>query len=154
MDRRQQSERQQVCRTSDEPSSVAGSTAMIPPVPILRYYSISDDPGGATAPYAVSRRQLGAQLDALVRLDFTILTVGELLLARANGLPLPERTAVITFDDGFADFAANAWPELAQRQLTATLYVTPGRLGGTSSWLESYGSGELPMLTRRQLVAL
>ena len=127
---------------------------MIPPVPILRYYSISDDSGSASAPYAVSRRQFGAQLDTLVRLDFTILTVGELLLARASGLPLPERTAVITFDDGFADFAANAWPELAGRDLTATLYVTPGHLGRTSSWLAAHGAGELPMLTGSQVVEL
>jgi peptidoglycan/xylan/chitin deacetylase (PgdA/CDA1 family) len=127
---------------------------MIPAVPILRYHSVSDDPPGASAPYAVSRWRFGAQLDTLVRLGFTSLTVGELLLARASGLPLPERTAVITFDDGFADFAANAWPELAERELTATLYVTAGQLGGTSSWLAPHGTGELAMLTRRQLVEL
>jgi peptidoglycan/xylan/chitin deacetylase (PgdA/CDA1 family) len=127
---------------------------MIPPVPILRYHSVSDTPPGRTAPYAVTRRQLAAQLDTLVDLDFTTLTVGELLLARASGLPLPERTAVLTFDDGFADFVANAWPELVERELTATLYVTAGRLGGRSTWLASHGAGELPMMTRRQLVGL
>jgi len=127
---------------------------MIPPVPILRYHSVSDEPPGPSAPYAVSRQQLGAQLDALVELGFTTLTVGELLLARASGLPLPERTAVITFDDGLADFVANAWPELAERELTATLYVTAGRLGGSSTWLAAHGGGELPMMTRRQLVRL
>ena len=50
-------------------------------------------------------------------------------------LPLPERTAVITVDDGFADFAANAWPELQERRMKATLYVTAGFVGGRSSWL-------------------
>jgi peptidoglycan/xylan/chitin deacetylase (PgdA/CDA1 family) len=127
---------------------------MIPPVPILRYHSVSDDRLGASAPYAVSRRQFGAQLDGLVDLGFTTLTVGELLLARASGMMLPERTAVITFDDGFADFATNAWPELVERELTATLYVTAGRLGGTSTWLAPHGAGELPLLTQAQLVEI
>jgi peptidoglycan/xylan/chitin deacetylase (PgdA/CDA1 family) len=127
---------------------------MIPPVPILRYHSVSDDVPGAAAPYAVGRRQFSAQLDALVDLGFTTLTIGELLLARASGLPLPDRTAVITFDDGFADFVSNAWPELVERGLTATLYATAGRLGGTSTWLAPHGAGELPMMTRRQLVGL
>jgi peptidoglycan/xylan/chitin deacetylase (PgdA/CDA1 family) len=47
-------------------------------------------------------------------------------------MPLPERTVVLTFDDGSADFAGYAWPALVERGLTATLYVTAGALDGTS----------------------
>ena len=50
---------------------------------------------------------------------------------------------MITFDDGFADFADNAWPELTQRGLAATLYVTAGTLGGRSEWLAPLGAGGL-----------
>lgn len=127
---------------------------MIAPVPILRYHSVSDGPPSGVARHAVSRRQFAAHLDQLARLGFTTLTVAELLLARAVGMPLPERTAVITFDDGFADFAAYAWPELAARDMTATLYVTAGALDGTSRWLGPLGAGHLPMLTRREVVEL
>jgi peptidoglycan/xylan/chitin deacetylase (PgdA/CDA1 family) len=123
-------------------------------VPILLYHSVSDDPPDAFSPYAVSRRQFSAHLDRLTTLGFTTLTVGQLLAARATGMLLPERTAVVTFDDGFADFAAYAWPELAARDLAATLYVTAGTLDGTSRWLAPLGGGQLPMLTRRQVVAL
>ena len=67
---------------------------------------------------------------------------------------LPERTAVITFDDGLADFATYAWPELTARGLGATLYVTAGGLDGTGRWLARLGAAGLPMLTRRQVVEL
>lgn len=127
---------------------------MTRPIPILLYHSVSDDPPEAFAPYAVSRRQFASHLNELTALGFTTLTVGQLLAARATGMPLPDRTAVITFDDGFADFAAYAWPELARRDLAATLYVTAGCLDGTSRWLAPLGAGGLPMLTRRQVVAL
>ena len=127
---------------------------MIAPVPILRYHSVSDVPPRGLAPYTVSRRQFAAHLDQLTALGFLALTVGELILARESGMLLPERTAVITFDDGLADFATSAWPELAARELDATLYVTVGALGGTSRWLAPLGAGDLPLLTRRQVVEL
>ena len=60
---------------------------------------------------------------------------------------------VLTFDDGFADFAANAWPLLTDRGLAATLYVTAGDLGGRSEWLASAGV-RLPMLTPREIADL
>ena len=119
-------------------------------VPILLYHSVSDQPTGQFGPYTVSRSQLATHLDQVTDLGFSTLTVGQLIAHRAAGLPLPPRTAVITFDDGFADFD-NAWPELTQRGLAATLYVTAGTMGGRSEWLAPLGAGELPMLSRSQL---
>lgn len=127
---------------------------MIAPVPILRYHSVSDDPPGGVDLSTVSRQQFAAHLDRLTALGCTTLTVEELISAREGGMVLPDRTAVLTFDDGFADFAAYAWPELAARNLKATLYVAVGALDGTSRWLTPVGAGAVPMLTRRQVVEL
>jgi peptidoglycan/xylan/chitin deacetylase (PgdA/CDA1 family) len=122
-------------------------------VPVLGYHSVSDQPTGQFGPYTVSRRQLASHLDKVTGLGFHTLTVGQLVAHRAAGIPLPPRTAVITFDDGFADFD-NAWPELIQRGLAATLYVTAGTVGKTSEWLAPLGAGGLAMLSRSQLLAL
>jgi peptidoglycan/xylan/chitin deacetylase (PgdA/CDA1 family) len=119
-------------------------------VPVLLYHSVSDQPTGQFGPYTVSRSQLRSHLDQVTRLGFHTLTVGQLVAHRAAGLPLRPRTAVITFDDGFADFD-NAWPELTQRGLAATLYVTAGTMGGCSAWLAPLGAGDLAMLSRSQL---
>lgn len=44
----------------------------------------------------------------------------------AAGQPLPADTTVLTFDDGFADFATHAVPTMARYGLTATMYVVAG----------------------------
>jgi peptidoglycan/xylan/chitin deacetylase (PgdA/CDA1 family) len=123
------------------------------PIPVLLYHSVSDRPTGQFGPYTVTRAQLASHLDQVNRLGFSTRTVGQLVAQRAAGIPLPARTAVITFDDGFADFD-NAWAELSQRGLAATLYVTVGTLGGHSEWLAPLGAGDLPMLSRSQLLDL
>jgi len=122
-------------------------------VPILLYHSVSDQPTGQFGPYTVTRAQLASHLDQVERLGFSTRTVGQLVAQRAAGIPLPARTAVITFDDGFADFD-NAWAELTQRGLAATLYVTAGTIGGRSEWLAPLGAADLPMLSRSHLVDL
>ena len=122
-------------------------------VPVLLYHSVSDQPTGQFGPYTVTRHQLATHLDQVSDLGFHTLTVGQLIAHRAAGLPLPEPTAVITFDDGFADFDI-AWAELTQRGLAATLYVTAGTIGARSAWLAPLDAGELPMLSRSQLLDL
>jgi peptidoglycan/xylan/chitin deacetylase (PgdA/CDA1 family) len=122
-------------------------------IPVLLYHSVSDQPTGQFGTYTVSRSQLASHLDQVISLGFSTRTVGQLIAQRAAGVPLPARTAVITFDDGFADFD-NAWAELAQRGLAATLYVTAGTMGGLSKWLAPLGAGELRMLSRSQLLDL
>src|ERR1043165_9583048 len=104
-----------------------------PAIPILLYHSVSDTPTGDFGPFTVSRSQFAAHLDRLLALEFVSLTVGQMLERVTSPVPLPERTAVVTVDDGFADFAANAWPEHQERQMPATLYVTAGFIGGRSS---------------------
>ena len=72
--------------------------------------------------------QLAAHLDLMLEQGYQPITVRQLLDGLATG-QLPPRPVVLTFDDGFADFAANAWPLLTDRGLAATLYVTAGDLG-------------------------
>jgi peptidoglycan/xylan/chitin deacetylase (PgdA/CDA1 family) len=123
-------------------------------IPILLYHSVADDVTGAFAPYAISRGAFGEHLDLLIESGHTALTVSALVQSLEAGKPLPERPVVVTFDDGFADFADAAWPELSARDIPATLYVTCGPLGGTSDWLRSEGQGDRPMLSWAALMEL
>jgi peptidoglycan/xylan/chitin deacetylase (PgdA/CDA1 family) len=121
------------------------------PIPILLYHSVSDRPTGQFGPYTVSRQQFASHLDLLQDQGFSTLTVGQLVQLRDEQLAALGRVALVTVDDGFADFHRNAWPELAARGMAATLYVVSGALDGRSAWLDPLDAGDLPMLSRAQL---
>jgi len=97
---------------------------------ILTYHSVSDptdDPYGIT----VSADRLDEQLTWLGRRGLRGVGVAALLRARASG----KRDLVgLTFDDGYADFLDEALPVLLAHGCTATVFVLPGRPGGSNDW--------------------
>lgn len=97
------------------------------PVPILLYHAVTETPGEVIAPFAVTPDEFRRQLDAVLDSGRTALTFGDLL--RDDGVD-PGRSVVVTFDDGYADFAASALPALQERSLPSTLYVTTGWMTG------------------------
>ena len=60
---------------------------------------------------------------ALVARDFDPVSLGDVLAALEGGQPLPRRAVLVTFDDGYRDFASNAWPVLRRASVPATLFV-------------------------------
>jgi peptidoglycan/xylan/chitin deacetylase (PgdA/CDA1 family) len=97
-------------------------------VPVLLYHAVSAEPPGWIAPFAVSPETFSAHLDAVLASGRQPLTVSQYVDGRYGNAHLPPRPVLITADDGFADFASNALPALAQRKLPSTLYVTTGAL--------------------------
>ena len=106
------------------------------PVPILLYHAIADDTAGPSAPWVISPREFAEHLDALAATGCQPVTVSRLVAEMSSPDPRPDPgTIAITFDDGFADFASGALPALAERGWPATLYVTTGAIGATTTWL-------------------
>lgn len=96
-------------------------------VPILCYHSVATAPADWIAPFTVTPPVFAAHLDAITAAGATTMTVSA--FADALGTPgrrLPPRPVLVTFDDGFADFADCAYPAMVRRGIAATLYVTTG----------------------------
>lgn len=98
-------------------------------IPILLYHSISKAPADWIAPYAVRPAMFARQLELVEASGRTAMTVSGLCAALAGERHLPAHPVVISFDDGFADFAYAA-EMLAGFALPSTLYVTTGALTG------------------------
>jgi peptidoglycan/xylan/chitin deacetylase (PgdA/CDA1 family) len=96
-------------------------------LPVLLYHSISDEPSQDER-FAVSPARFEAHASAIEASGRTTVGIDNLARAMRGERSLPERVAVITFDDGFAD-TYDAVLSLARRQLRSTLYVTTGALG-------------------------
>jgi peptidoglycan/xylan/chitin deacetylase (PgdA/CDA1 family) len=101
-------------------------------VPILLYHAVTDTPGEHIAPFSVSPREFERQLDSLLAAGYRCLSFSEYMSRRTkddgNVSGGDGRVAVLTFDDGFADFAESALPAMRARGLPSTLYVTTGWL--------------------------
>jgi peptidoglycan/xylan/chitin deacetylase (PgdA/CDA1 family) len=124
-------------------------------IPILLYHSIAEDCDPRFREWAVSPHLFAAHMGHLAENGYRSLTVRELVdRVFERPLPLPARPVVITFDDGFADFHAAAWPALRRHGLRATVFVATGAVGGASTWLSPLGEGERPMLTWAQIAEL
>ncbi|QRY46314.1 polysaccharide deacetylase family protein [Mycolicibacterium boenickei] len=95
-------------------------------VPILMYHAVDDEPSPATRRLSVTPRALDEQISFLVQQGITGMTFSELADAFEAGQTLPERAVVLTFDDGYADFARLAWPILRRHDFPATVFVTTG----------------------------
>jgi peptidoglycan/xylan/chitin deacetylase (PgdA/CDA1 family) len=97
------------------------------------------------AEWTVAPAHFRDQMAFLADDGWTSLTVSDYVACVLGAKALPERAVVVTFDDGFADFAEHAAPVLTENKVAATLYVSTAYVGGTSSWLGP--DGEQPMLT-------
>ena len=122
-------------------------------IPILLYHSVSAEPADWIAPYAVTPDAFACHLQMIVASGRTAMTVSGLCAALAQQAPLPPRLVVISFDDGFADFA-DAATLLADYQLPSTLYVTTGALRGRGPRPPDMAIPPAPMLDWSQLVEL
>lgn len=93
-------------------------------LPILMYHHVSPAPGLVT----VSPETFRAHMRALAEDGWRSAGLAE-VAAFFAGQPLPKKTVVITFDDGYLDNYIHAHPVLAEFGLSAVLFVATAWLG-------------------------
>jgi peptidoglycan/xylan/chitin deacetylase (PgdA/CDA1 family) len=95
---------------------------------ILCYHGISLTDEHLWAPgLYMSAERFERRLALIRQNDCRVLPLGE-AIDRLYCEDLPDRAVVLTFDDGYFDFIARAWPLLQAYGYPATVYLTTGRV--------------------------
>ena len=102
-----------------------------PRVPVLMYHSISDDEEHDLHPYyrinttpAIFAEHMGF----LKENGYTVIDLTDLGHCLATG-PTIKKFVAITFDDGYDDFHANAFPILQEHHFTPTVFLPTAFIG-------------------------
>jgi peptidoglycan/xylan/chitin deacetylase (PgdA/CDA1 family) len=103
---------------------------MVPPV--LCYHRVlAETAGSRNQPdYSVTPQQFAAQMSLLNDEGFTSLTLDEYFEIATGLRESPSRSVVVTFDDGFADNYAVAWPIARGCGVKINLFICTGLVAG------------------------
>lgn len=122
---------------------------------VLAFHAVSDlgsDP--VLAEYGVPPARFAEHLDALARRGWEFVDLDTLLAALDGRARLPERAALVSFDDAYVDLLAAGCPILAERGIPAVAFAVAGLTGETNAWDRHLGARELPLLDADGLRAL
>lgn len=111
-----------------------------PPVSILMYHQVGrfNRPKRHRAVYCDVGR-FAWQMAWLKRAGYHVISLDEAWQGLFRRGPLPERCAVLTFDDGYQNFADHAWPVLQQHGFPATVFLVASLVGRQADWLDDMG---------------
>ncbi|OAF15435.1 hypothetical protein AYJ54_39330 [Bradyrhizobium centrolobii] len=111
-----------------------------PLVPVLMYHRIATDGPEGLARYRVNPDTFAEQMLWLRRNGYHTINSEQLAWFVANDYPFEGRPLLITFDDGYEDFAEQAWPILKANDLSAEVFIVTDLVGGRAEWDQSFGT--------------
>jgi peptidoglycan/xylan/chitin deacetylase (PgdA/CDA1 family) len=98
--------------------------------PVVTYHSIGSAPG----PTSIAAETFRMQMDVLVDCGYLSMNCQDFLDWRSGRKTDAAGRVLITFDDGFADFATTAFPILRERNLSCVVFVPTGKVGNHEDW--------------------
>lgn len=116
---------------------------------VLTYHSISP----AVGPTSTPAETFAMQMRALADSGYTALTLDQFIAWRAAPAAPAERRVLISFDDGFADFASTAAPVLQAQGFPALMFLPTARIGAKEDWAGARQSGR-PLMNWAEVKAL
>lgn len=105
---------------------------------ILCYHGVTDEngPGLFNCQNKFLRPEAFERQLAYLKRHYTPIGLDNALAIVAKGKNLPSNPVVVTFDDGYRNFASHALPLLEKHNMPATLFVVTDFLDGTPLWFD------------------
>jgi len=122
-------------------------------VPILMYHRIATDGPDQLARYRVDPDAFAEQMSWLRRNGYHTINSEQLAWFVANNHPFEGRPLLITFDDGYQDFAEQAWPILKANDFSSEVFIVTDLVGARAEWDASFGM-PAPLMDADSIIAL
>jgi peptidoglycan/xylan/chitin deacetylase (PgdA/CDA1 family) len=104
-------------------------------VAVLAYHRVGPPPAGSWETwFSVPEEVFVSQLEWLVSDGWEPVAVGPFLAALHDGNGLPQRAALVTFDDAFKSLTGSALACLQKLDCPAAVFAPVGHVGGTNRW--------------------
>ena len=97
-------------------------------IPVLYYHSVDEN---AANEVTITPEKLQEQLDYINDNNYVTITMTELYDHIENNKPIPEKSILITFDDGYMNNYTEAFPMLKELNMTATIFCVGNSLDGS-----------------------
>ena len=119
---------------------------------VLCYHAIEDQSGDPVlAPYGVPPEEFARQLDSLTNRGFSFVSPDQVVAFLGADAPLPARSVLLTFDDGYASLLGTARDVLQPRGIPALVFVVSAMESATNEWDQAYGAQRVKLLAPKQL---
>lgn len=109
-------------------------------IPVLMYHSVMYEKGNDLR---IPKEKFYEEMKYLKDNGYITLTFDDLYDFLINNKPVPEKSIVITFDDGYVDNYTNAYPVLKELGFKATIFMITCTVDTDSSYLTSSELKEL-----------
>lgn len=106
-------------------------------VPVLMYHRVDRSVDAGDRRYAVSAALFAEQMAWLSDHDWQPCSMAAFAAWHQGEAPLPARSVLITFDDGFSGVHEHVMPELCARGWPATVFLVSSLIGGKDTWMSS-----------------
>lgn len=97
-------------------------------VPVLYYHSVSEN---SINDVTITPEKLKEQLNYINDNNYVTITMRELYSHIENNTPIPQKSIIITFDDGYMNNYTEAFPILKDLNMTATIFCVGNSLDGS-----------------------
>lgn len=106
-------------------------------LPIIMYHSVGEN----TGKYVISPEMLENDLKVIQDMGFTTITSADLVAYKEQGTPIPEKSVILTFDDGYFNNYSYVYPLLKKYNMKAVLSVV-------GKFTEEYSNSQAPLSNR------
>jgi len=110
---------------------------------ILTFHAVDNRPSVIAFPPKLFQRSMARLHDR----GYQTLSLPELIDCLQRGVPFPERSLAITFDDGYQSVYEQAFPSLQRYGFTATVFLTVGAKGNGTK------AERLPSMSGRSMLS-